>query len=137
MSRWTFWDLPGWHEDERLRSFYKHAFSPFAYYEMDRYKGGATEGSAYSERLRVSMEHLLEHRPATIDNWLALSGTQYYSEDELYGYLAEVYAYFFEGVEHQPMPPDPERLPPSDDPRFWSDWVVTEVEYLDDEEDEK
>ncbi|MGW4381709.1 hypothetical protein [Kitasatospora sp. NPDC004531] len=111
VNAWTFWDLPGWREDDRLRSFYKHAFHPEVAYELDRYKAGANDGSEYSVRLRKSLEYLLEQQPATTKNWLALSGTQFYDEGELYGFLLQLYEYFYGSREHRPLPPDPSTWP--------------------------
>jgi hypothetical protein len=123
VNSWTFWDVPGWREDVRLQSFYKNAFGPVAAFELAAYKGGATEGSAYADRLRRSLEYLLEQQPASIEQWLSLSGFQFFSEGELYGFLLEVYNYFYGDQDHPPVPPHPDRRPPSDDDRFWSDWV--------------
>ncbi|MFJ9693094.1 hypothetical protein [Kitasatospora sp. NPDC101183] len=114
--------MPGWSEDERLQRFYRHYFRHDTMDEIGEFKPWATDGSEFAQRLRASLEHLLEERPASTTDWVRATGIQFYTEAELYGFLGDVYNYFYGSREEPPVPPDPERGPPSDDPRFWSEW---------------
>lgn len=104
---WTAWEIPGWHDDERLREFYKNAFHPELIDDIEMYRDGARDGSPYAARLRASLEYLLEQRPASVKEWWSLSRYAFQSEDELYGFLADVHAYFYGDRVEPPIAPAP------------------------------
>ncbi|MFB7662637.1 hypothetical protein ACFC1R_01640 [Kitasatospora sp. NPDC056138] len=119
--RWSFWDVPGWQQDERIRRFYRSCFGLEMIHEIDEFKAYAADGSEFAHRVQVSLEYLLEQQPASTKDWLGLTGFQFFSEGELYGYLLDVYDYFYGNRVDPPTVPDPDRHPP-DDRRFWSEW---------------
>ena len=104
---WTAWDIPGWHDDPRLREFYKNAFHPELIDDIGVYKAEATDGGEYARRLRVSLEYLLDRRPASIKEWWSLTRYAFQSEDELYGYLQELHDYFYGSRGEAPIAPAP------------------------------
>ncbi|MEV4559920.1 hypothetical protein AB0K51_23415 [Kitasatospora sp. NPDC049285] len=120
--RWSFREVPGWSDDERLRRFYGSCFRIDTVDEIGEFKPFATDGSEFAGRLRESLEYLLEQRPASTRDWLGLTGFQFFTENELYGFLQDVYDYFYGVRSDPPVAPDPDRPPPSDDDRFWTEW---------------
>ncbi|MYT30818.1 MULTISPECIES: hypothetical protein [unclassified Streptomyces] len=104
--RWTAWQIPGWREDERLRTFYKNAFHPELINDIDGWKGGATDGSEHARRLRASLEYLLEQQPADVGTWQSMTRYAFHSEGELYGYLLALYEFFYGDRREPPVAPD-------------------------------
>jgi len=104
---WTAWGIPGWHEDERLREFYRNAFHPELIDDIAVYRASARNGGPYADRLRTSLEHLLDERPASIKEWWSLTRYSFRSEDELYGFLADVHAHFYGDRAEPPNAPAP------------------------------
>ncbi|MFH8380097.1 hypothetical protein ACH4E7_04030 [Kitasatospora sp. NPDC018058] len=121
-SGWSFRQVPGWSDDEQLQRFYGHYFRVDTMDEVHEFKPWATDGSEFARRLQASLEYFLEQQPASTRDWLDFTGYQFFSEAELYGFLLDVYNYFYGDRSELPVPPDPERLPPRDDDRFWSEW---------------
>ncbi|MFG2819541.1 hypothetical protein ACGFX4_08955 [Kitasatospora sp. NPDC048365] len=109
----TDWPIPGWRHSERLRNFYSWPFTPSGISDIEAYRAAATDGSEYAGLVRESLEHLLDRRPLSTTDWLHRTGFQFYSEDELYGYLRQVYAFFYEDGGH-PRAPDPGRQVPAE-----------------------
>ncbi|MEV7186461.1 hypothetical protein [Kitasatospora sp. NPDC093102] len=105
--RWTVWEIPGWHEDERLREFYKNAFHPELIDDIAVYRESARDGSPHAGRLRASLEYLLDERPASTREWRSLTRYSFQSEEELYGFLADVRAYFYGERVEPPIAPAP------------------------------
>ncbi|MFE1322451.1 hypothetical protein [Kitasatospora phosalacinea] len=105
---WTAWENPGWREDERLR-----AFHPELVDDLAMHRDAARDGSPYAVRLRTSLEHLLEQRPASVGERWSLTRYAFRSEDELYGFLADVHAHFYGDRVEPPIahgaPPAPAR----------------------------
>ncbi|MGY4967966.1 hypothetical protein [Streptomyces sp. NEAU-S7GS2] len=54
----------------------------------------------------------MEQQPASTKDWLSLTGFQFFSERDLYGYLLGVYEYFYRDRKEPPVAPDPEAPPP-------------------------
>lgn len=104
---WTAWDIPGWHDDPKLRQFYKHAFHPELIDDIAMFAAQATRGDETAGRLRASLEYLLEQRPASIRQWSSLTRYPFESEDELYGYLREVHEFFYGYRTEAPIAPAP------------------------------
>ncbi|KPC62906.1 hypothetical protein ADL29_16980 [Streptomyces chattanoogensis] len=105
--RWTAWRIPGWKDDERLRDFYQWAFLPDLIDDMAGRKAYVNDGSEHAQRLRTSLEYLLEQQPADADTWYSITGYSFSSEGELYGYLLEVYDYFYGTRAEPPFAPAP------------------------------
>ncbi|MFE7785243.1 hypothetical protein [Streptomyces nigrescens] len=113
-TRWSFWQIPAWREDERLRRFYRHCFGLEAIHEIGACKSYAADGSPFAHRLRGSLEYLLEQQPASTKDWLSLTGFQFFSERDLYGYLLGVYEYFYRDRKEPPVAPHSEAPPPEE-----------------------
>ncbi|WP_143052979.1 hypothetical protein [Streptomyces sp. 2112.3] len=120
--RWSFRQVPGWGEDERLRRFYESCFRGDTIHEIGEFKPYASDGSEFAHRLQVSLEYLLEQQPASTKDWLSLTGFQFFSEGELYGFLLDVYHYFYGDRAEPPSAPDPDRPPPGNQDQFWTEW---------------
>ncbi|AUG78456.1 hypothetical protein CFP65_3668 [Kitasatospora sp. MMS16-BH015] len=58
----------------------------------------------YRETVRAGLLHLAR-RPPAVDRWAALTHVRFADERELAGYLAQVYAYLFDGFEAMPLAP--------------------------------
>ncbi|PBC83395.1 hypothetical protein SAMN05428945_1965 [Streptomyces sp. 2224.1] len=114
--------MPGWGEDERLRRFYESCFRGDTIHEIGEFKPYASDGSEFAHRLQVSLEYLLEQQPASTKDWLGLTGFQFFSEGELYGFLLDVYHYFYGDRAEPPSAPDPDRPPPGNQDQFWTEW---------------
>ncbi|MFC8451783.1 hypothetical protein [Kitasatospora sp. NPDC057223] len=102
---WTAWEIPGWHDDQKLRDFYKNAFHPELINDIDMFKASATRDTDHARRLRASLEYLLEQRPASVKAWSSLTRYSFESEDELYRYLGEVYEFFYGDRSDMPIAP--------------------------------
>ncbi|AUG78457.1 hypothetical protein CFP65_3669 [Kitasatospora sp. MMS16-BH015] len=102
---WTAWDIPGWHDDPRLREFYKNAFHPELIDDIGVYRAEARAEDDHAARLRVSLDYLLERRPASVKEWWSLTRYSFRSEDELYAYLQELHDHFYGGRAEAPIAP--------------------------------
>ncbi|MEV4616562.1 hypothetical protein AB0K43_28775 [Kitasatospora sp. NPDC049258] len=102
---WTAWDIPGWHDDRSLRDFYKGALHPEMINDIAMYKASATGESDYARALRASLEYLLAQRPASTDQWWSLTRYSFGSEEELYGYLQDLYDFFYGDRTEEPIAP--------------------------------
>ncbi|AZS72756.1 hypothetical protein DDE74_18915 [Streptomyces lydicus] len=105
--RWTAWQIPGWRDDAWLREFYRNAFHPELIDDIAGWKPNATGDSEHARRLRASLEYLLEQQPADIDTWANITDYYFPSEGELYGFLLQVYDYFYGDREEEPYTPGP------------------------------
>ncbi|MFD9124485.1 hypothetical protein [Kitasatospora sp. NPDC059571] len=74
--------------------------------DIELYRARSVESGAHADRLRRSLEYLLEERPATTGDWWSITRFTFLTEDNLYGYLQELYAYLY-GDRTDP-PPAPE-----------------------------
>ncbi|MFB7662636.1 hypothetical protein ACFC1R_01635 [Kitasatospora sp. NPDC056138] len=59
----------------------------------------------YRETVRSGLLHLVQQRPLTVDQWYRLTYVRFPDEQELTVYLAQVYAYLFDGFEAMPLAP--------------------------------
>ncbi|MFG2825001.1 hypothetical protein ACGFX4_36925 [Kitasatospora sp. NPDC048365] len=118
---WSARDIPGWGEDGRLRAFYLYFLHPNIGIDLVEEKRALARDRAYAARLRTSLEHLLEQQPASLGTWHAITNhdMHFYSEGELYGFLLDLHAYFFDTRPTPPDDPDPDRPAP---PEHWSYW---------------
>ncbi|WP_159401037.1 hypothetical protein [Streptomyces sp. NRRL B-24484] len=118
---WNAWDIPGWREDSRLRTFYTYFLHPNVGLDLAEERRLLARDRAYAERLRTSLEHLLEQQPADLGTWHSITShdLQFRSEGEMYGYLLDLHAYFFGDRPTPPEDPDPDRPFP---PPHWSYW---------------
>ncbi|GAA5006085.1 hypothetical protein GCM10025734_45780 [Kitasatospora paranensis] len=107
--------VPGWAESPQVRYFFTWLMSPSGMAEAAAYRAAADDGTEGATRLRATLERLLAERPLSTTDWLRLTGYQFYGEDELYGFLTEVFAHYYEGAA-RPRLPDPDRWPPAE---FW------------------
>lgn len=121
-ARWSAWDIPGWREDARLRSFYTWFLHPDVGIDLVEEKRALARDRAYAGRLRASLEHLLERQPATLRTWHAITrhDIHFSSEGEMYGYLLDLHAFLFGDRPVPPEDPDPDRTPP---PPHWTYWA--------------
>ncbi|MFC8721351.1 hypothetical protein [Kitasatospora sp. NPDC057198] len=106
--RWSFRQVPGWSEDERLRRFYRACFRVDTVHGIGDFKPAATDGSAFADRLRESLRYLLERQPASTGDWLSLTGFQFADEGALYGFLLGVHDHFYGPRPDPPQVPDPD-----------------------------
>ncbi|WP_371494436.1 hypothetical protein OG871_04965 [Kitasatospora sp. NBC_00374] len=118
---WSAWDIPGWREDSRLRTFYGYFLHPNVGIDLTREKHAPARDPAYARRLRASLEYLLEQQPATLEAWHSLTrcDIHFRSEGELYGYLLDLHSYLFGDRPTPPDEPDPDRPAP---PAHWTYW---------------
>ncbi|MFE7785241.1 hypothetical protein ACFU5I_29835 [Streptomyces libani] len=105
--RWTAWQIPGWRDDSWLREFYRNAFHPELIDDIAGWKPNVTGNNEHARRLRASLEYLLEQQPADIDTWANITDYYFPSEGELYGFLLQVYDYFYGDREEEPYTPGP------------------------------
>ncbi|MFG2819542.1 hypothetical protein ACGFX4_08960 [Kitasatospora sp. NPDC048365] len=59
----------------------------------------------YRETVRNGLLHLVRHRTMTVQQWYELTYVAFHDEEQLTGYLAQVYAYLYDGF--PVMPPAP------------------------------
>lgn len=102
---WTAWEIPGWHDDRKLRDFYKAFLHPEMINDIAMYKASATRDSDHARALRASLEYLLEQRPASTGEWWSLTRYSFQSEDELYSYLQDLYDFFYGDRAEEPIAP--------------------------------
>ena len=59
----------------------------------------------YRETVRAGLLHLVVNRPLNVDQWYALTYVRFPDQQELTAFLAQVYAYLFDGFEAMPLAP--------------------------------
>ncbi len=119
------WPIPGWRENDWLPRWFATVFHANLINDVMDYREYVNDGSDNSRLIRQSFEYLLEQQPFSIQDWLKLTRWQFYTEGELYGYLLDVYNYYYLDSEVWPFPPDPNRRPPEE---FWTDWTTLDEE---------
>ncbi|WP_055591039.1 hypothetical protein [Peterkaempfera griseoplana] len=59
----------------------------------------------YREVIRAGLLHLLKNRPLSVDQWYQLTYVRFPDQQELTAYLAQVYAFLFDGFDAVPLAP--------------------------------
>ncbi|WP_354641497.1 hypothetical protein [Kitasatospora camelliae] len=59
----------------------------------------------YREVVRTGLLHLVRNRPITVEQWYELTYVRFPDQGELTAYLAQVYAYLFDGFDAMPLAP--------------------------------
>ncbi len=59
----------------------------------------------YQDTIRAGLMHLVTNEPLTVDQWLDLTYVRFPDQRELRAYLAQVYAYLFDGFDAMPVAP--------------------------------
>jgi hypothetical protein len=102
------WPIPGWNEHEHLPAWFASVFQPNLINYVDDWRDHHRDNVL----LRESFEYILERQPFSIRDWCDLTRWMFYTEGELYGYLLQVYEYYFLGSDRIPMLPDEDRAKP-------------------------
>ncbi|MFE9253423.1 hypothetical protein [Streptomyces sp. NPDC007088] len=92
--------------DPDLRTFLGGAFSAEVVDRLDHLRPGLNRMPA--ERLtalRRSFRALIDQRSMRLPDWARTTDTDFETEEELYNYLQECYAYLFEGAATFPEAP--------------------------------
>ncbi|AUG78626.1 hypothetical protein CFP65_3846 [Kitasatospora sp. MMS16-BH015] len=102
------WPVPGWNEHSRLPAWFASVFQP----ELINYVDDWRDFHRDNVLLRESFEYILERQPFSISDWYDLTKWMFYAEGELYGYLLQVYEYYYLGSDRIPTLPDEHRPKP-------------------------
>ncbi len=60
----------------------------------------------YRETVKAGLLHMARNNPMTVDQWYGLTYVRFPDQQELALYLAQVYAYLFDGFEAAPLAPN-------------------------------
>jgi len=71
--------------------------------EIHTMKVGATRKTPYARHLKEALEYLLRERPAGSREWALMTGVSFWEEDHLYGYLQDLYDYFYGDRKEPPV----------------------------------
>ncbi|TQF03219.1 hypothetical protein E6W39_14410 [Kitasatospora acidiphila] len=107
VADWDGSDIPDWASSEQLRRFYRNCFHPEIIDDLYQARDWAREDQDFAERLRRSLDYLIERRPADSAAWLRLTGYYFLTEDELYGFLDDLRDYVFGDRPDHPIAPSP------------------------------
>ncbi|MGW4381707.1 hypothetical protein [Kitasatospora sp. NPDC004531] len=60
----------------------------------------------YRETLKAGLTHMVQQRPLSVEKWYDLTYVAFPDQQELTLYLAQVYAYLFDGFPAMPLAPN-------------------------------
>ncbi|MEV4559918.1 hypothetical protein AB0K51_23405 [Kitasatospora sp. NPDC049285] len=106
--------IPHFAADESIGTLFRISLGVEFIDDVDRVRPNALQrSSAFSRHLREALEYLLRERPCDVAEWASLTGVAFTDGAHLYGYLRDLFDYFYGDRSDPPVPPDPEAPMPA------------------------
>ncbi|MFJ3713461.1 hypothetical protein [Streptomyces sp. NPDC090053] len=96
------------HKNKELETFIKTYLHLEQAYDTGNYLRPTLMAfkESYVESVRDGLSDILHQKSITIADYERLTDIEFLSDETLYGYLQQIYAYLFERAPKRPLPPE-------------------------------